>query len=165
MNEIIKKKWASIYANDEFICVQTCSGLRRTAIDPEGALIIINANPELSELGNAIRQALAASRVLAPNEIASFFDVSAIECRYENWVSSLLNRFNYASRQQLFKNMRHCQIESADGVISIRPTMHEKTEAWSGKGIERSDYVLLDQTASAEEIGNGAALALSRCIN
>ena len=165
MNEIIQKKWASIYANDEFICVQTCSGLRRTAIDPEGALIILSANPELSELGQAIQQALAASRVLTPDEISSFFDVSAIERRYENWVSSLIHKFGYVNRQQLFKNMRHCQIESTAGVISIRPTMHEKAEAWSGKGIEKSDYVLIDQAAPAEELGQSTMLALSRCIN
>lgn len=164
MNELIQKKWAAIYANNEFICVQTCSGFRRTAFDPKGALIFLSPNPELQELGHAVQEALAASRVLTPDEIGSFFDVSAIEQAYESWVSTMLEKFKYATRRDLFQNMRHCHVESSSGIISIRPTFHEKAEGWSGTGIEKSDYVLTQQTASAQELGQGALRALSKCV-
>ncbi|TCS37745.1 uncharacterized protein DUF1436 [Paucimonas lemoignei] len=165
MNELIQKKWAAIYANDEFICVQTCSGLRRTASDPEGKLFILRPESEPQELGQALQEALSASRVLKPEEIGSFFDTTAVEHRYEEWVSTLMQKFEYPARQNLFKKMKHCQVDNSNGEIYIRPTFHEKSEAWSGKGIEKTDYVVIAENASAHELGKAALLALSRCIS
>lgn len=165
MSEVIQKKWAAIYANDEFICVQTCSGLRRTASDPAGRLLFLPAVPESYELGQAIQDALSVSRTLTPEEIGQFFDVAAVERKYEDWVSIMMQKFGYATRRELFKKMKHCQIECSDGAISIRPMLHEKLEAWSGKGIEKADHVLIAETASTHDLGEGALLALSRCIS
>lgn len=165
MSEAIQKKWAAIYANDEFICIQTCSGMRRTARDPSGELIFLSATPEPSELGRAVLAALFKSRVLTPEEIGSFFDVAAIEQRYENWVSEAMQKYAYATRRDLFKQMKHCLLECSGGSISLQPTFHEKLEAWSGKGIDKDDHVLVAETASEHEIGEGSLLALSRCVS
>lgn len=165
MSEAIQKKWAAIYANDEFTCVQTCSGLRSTARDANGELIFLSAAPEPSELGQAVLAALSKSRVLAPEEIGSFFDLAAIEKRYEDWVSEAMQKYGYATRRDLFKKMKHCQLECSGGTVSLRPTFHEKLEAWSGKGIDKDAHVLVAETASAHEIGEGSLLALSRCIS
>lgn len=165
MSEIVQKKWAAIYANEEFIFVETCSGLRRTASDPNGEQIFLNAAPEPSELGQAVLAALSKSRVLAPEEIGSFFDVAAIEKRYEDWVSKVMQKYGYAARRDLFKKMKHCQLECSEGTISLRPTFHEKPEAWSGKGIDKGDHVLVPETVSTQEAGEGVLLALSRCTS
>ena len=161
MNEIIRKKWAAIYANDEFVCVQTCSGLRRTAIDLAGKLLFLHAEPTPHELGQALQEALLMSRTLTPEEIGEFFDVAVVEQRYEEWVAIMMEKFGYSTRRDLFKKMRHCQIECSNGIISIRPMFHEKLEAWSAKGIEKTDHVLIAETASTHELGEGALLALS----
>ncbi|MEJ1554439.1 contact-dependent growth inhibition system immunity protein, partial [Escherichia coli] len=48
-------------------------------------------------------------------------------------------------------------------LITIRPSFHEKLEAWSGNRINESDYVVLPADSSPTEIGSGLRLALSRC--
>ena len=165
MSEITQKKWAAIYANDEFVCVQTCSGLRSTASDPAGKLIFLHAVPMPHELGQALQEALLVSRRLTPEEIGHFFDVTAIEIRYEDWVAVMMQKFGYQTRRELFKKMKHCQVECSAGTIFIRPTFHEKLEAWSGKGIEKTDHILISEMASPYELGEGALLAMSRCTN
>lgn len=157
-----QKKWSAIYANDEFICVQTCSGLRRVASDPDGRLLFLSAAPDPEEFGQALQDALSASRTLTPEEIGQFFDVATIERRYEDWVSAMMQKFGYTSRRSLFKGMKCCDVESLGGIITIRPMCHEKLEAWSAKGIERADHVLIEEVAPAYELGEGALLALSR---
>jgi hypothetical protein len=165
VSEVIQKKWAAIYANDEFVCVQTCSGLRSTASDPAGKLIFLHAAPAPHELGQALQAALSVSRTLTPEEIGQFFDVQAIEKRYEDWVAVVMQKFGYSTRRNLFKKMKHCQVVCSEGTISIRPTFHEKLEAWSGKSIEKTDHVLIPETVSSHDIGEGALLAMSKCIS
>ncbi|EEU1774406.1 hypothetical protein EC162594_03794 [Escherichia coli O145:H28] len=54
-------------------------------------------------------------------------------------------------------------IHLVNDVITIRPSFHEKLEAWSGNRINESDYVVLPADSSPTEIGSGLRLALSRC--
>jgi len=165
MSEIIQKKWAAIYANEKFVCVQTCSGLRSTTSDPAGKLIFLHASPVPQELGRALQEALSLSRILTPEEIGQFFDLAAVEKRYEDWVAVMMEKFGYSTRRDLFKKMKHCIVECSNRVISIRPTFHEKSEAWSGKGIDKTDHVLISETASSHDLGEGALLAISRCTS
>jgi hypothetical protein len=135
------------------------------ASDPSGKLILLSALPTAQELGQSLKDALSMSRMLAPEEIGQFFDVAVVEKRYEDWVALVMQRFGYPTRREMFKKMKHCQIECTGGIISIRPTFHEKLEAWSAKDIEREDHVLIEEAASAHDIGEGAQLALSRCLD
>jgi len=161
--EIVRKKWASIYANEKLICVETCSGLRMTARDPDGKFILLSIGASPEGIGDGVKDALSASRVLSPAELGLFFDVSAVKQRYEEWVSLLLKEFDYESRRALFKEMKHCQVECVEGVITIMPTHHEKIEAWSGKGLDESSYVMVPENASSNEVGEAVLLAISRC--
>ncbi|MCT7051686.1 contact-dependent growth inhibition system immunity protein, partial [Salmonella enterica] len=47
--------------------------------------------------------------------------------------------------------------------ITIRPSFHEKLEAWSGDRISETDNVVLAVDSTPAEIGAGLRLALSRC--
>jgi len=153
------KKWAAIYANGESICVQTCSGFRRSVADPGGGLFFLPGRPEVSELGNALNSALARSRMLAPEELGRFFDVAAVKARYEEWVATYMQKYGYASRRALFKDMKHCSVESAGGVVRFSPTVHEELEAWSG--IEGEFTV--PEPVSDQDLGQAAFRALEVC--
>jgi hypothetical protein len=59
--------------------------------------------------------------------------------------------------------MKSCSVESKLGLLTIKPSYHEKLEAWSGDGIAKSDYVVLPADSPPEEIGVAIRLALSRC--
>ena len=165
MEKFRVKKWAAVYANDDFICVETCSGMRSYAGDTSGKLLFVKLQDEPAVLGAALVEALSASRFLQPEELGSFFDPSSLELRYEEWVTGLLQRFGYTSRKALFKRMKHCAVDQSCGVITVRPTNHEKLEAWSGDGINESQYVQISEESSSQEIGKAVLLALSRCVD
>lgn len=160
----MSKKWASIYANEDFISVDTFSGMRRIAFDELGKSFILSPSASPEELGTAVHDALAVSRTLAPHELAEFFDLARTNRAYEEWVSILVKRFGYAKRASLFKSMKYCAVVQSNGITTIQPSFHEKLEAWSGENINKNDYVEIAAEASFQDIGSAALLALSRCI-
>ncbi|MDX3995096.1 contact-dependent growth inhibition system immunity protein [Pseudomonas aeruginosa] len=63
----------------------------------------------------------------------------------------------------MFKDMKNCSVELVKDTLIIQPSHHEKLEAWSGKGITESDYVVVSVNSSPGEVGAALRLAISRC--
>lgn len=162
---MIPRKWAAIYANDEFICFQTFSGFRSSAMDLEGKTILVKPDDAPHILGQALHDALLASRFLRADELDAFFSIELGKERYETWVAGLMRRYEYSSRRGLFKRMKRCSVEQSGGVTTLRPLRHEKLESWSGNGIDSNDHVQLSDSSSFVELGQGVLLALSRCTD
>lgn len=175
MNDVVKTTWADAGVNKEFIYVKTYSGYRSSRADPQG--VEHHARPEISdqELGVVVLDALAHSRFVLPeprkdvwiHPEATFdmdlYDYDLTSQRYDQWVSSTLERYSYKNKCALFKDMKKCSIESKGGQITIRPSHHEKLEAWSGKGLSESDYVIIPSGSSPSDVGAALRLAFSRC--
>jgi hypothetical protein len=155
--------WAAIFATDRLVCIQTHSGLRRTASDPKGRTELVPVGAEPAALGVALAAALSASRVLASKEIGPFFNLAALGARYEQWVELLLKAHPGATRRSLFRGMRHCYARVSEGVVELRPTRQEKLEAWSGLGVTEEDRVRIELAASPQALGEAVLLALGRC--
>ncbi|HEV7609218.1 MAG TPA: contact-dependent growth inhibition system immunity protein [Steroidobacteraceae bacterium] len=158
-----EKKSASIYANSEFMCLRTFSGLGLSGADPEGEIIFLNPDASAEAVGAALIAALAKSRMLSSAEATEFFSLGAVNRRYENWVTMVLAKYAYPSRRKMFKELKNVSADSSADVLLLEPTRHNKLEGWSGDGIPEADHVKLPATASAEEMGKGVFLALSRC--
>ena len=164
MNLPNPKKWATVYATNSFISVNTCSGFRSSARDPQGKELFFGLDVSDEQLGSGVLQALSANRFLAPEEVRAFFNPNMIESRYENWVELLTGKFGYRTRYDLFRDMKHCTIEHVDGYITIAPTNHEEPEAWSGDGIDSSDYETLADDASEAQLGQALKRSIGKCI-
>ncbi len=164
MNLPKPRQWATAYATKEFISVSTCSGLRSYARDPNGKEMFFPHEVSDEQLGAGVLSALSVSKFLSPDEIGSFFDPTTIEKNYEDWVALLTEKYEYKSRRALFKDMKHCMIDRIDGVITIKPTNHEKLEAWGGKGIGSDDYEVISGSISEAEIGLALKSCSERCL-
>jgi len=149
----IKKSWAEAMSNGDFICVETYSGYRRIAGDPQGAMHLLPPDTDNETLGAAILDSLTRSRFLTSEEANVFFDYETVNKRYAEWVDNLMRRYEYKSKRALFKNMKACGIECQNSLITIRPSNHEKLQGWSGDGISQSDYVIISSDCPPEEIG------------
>jgi hypothetical protein len=163
MEEVKNKQWASAKANGDFICIDTYSGYRRCALDSEVKHYVFPSDVTDHELGLALLDCLARSRFLSSEEIGPFFDYRNVQKRYEEWVKSLMDRFQYKTRRSLFKNLASCDIESVDGLVVITPSKHEKLEDWSGDGISKEEFVTVSVKNPVEEIGSALKLAFGRC--
>ncbi|MDR2220539.1 MAG: CdiI family contact-dependent growth inhibition immunity protein [Methylobacillus sp.] len=174
MNDIIKTAGAEILENRDFLQVRTYSGYRGpTDADYKGALHLLSPDASDETLGAAVLDALALSRFAlppsyrnAPNlhpdvEFDEEFSNVKMEQHYAEWVQQMMVRYGYKSKRALFKGMRRCGVESKQGVITLRPSYHEKLEGWSG--VSKDEHVVIPATSSAVEVGEAARLALSRC--
>lgn len=164
MNTPQVKQWASAYANQDFISINTNSGYRGSARDPKGKQIFLPLQVSDEHLGLAILEALSVSKFLSTDEVHSFFDLSVTEKNYEDWVALLMEKYNYKSRRAVFKEMKHCLINRVNGIVTIKPTNHEKLEAWGGTGIPDSDIESVRETASEVELGAALKVCLGRCL-
>lgn len=158
----VDKKWASISMNEKFICIETYSGYRSSARDPNGVRDFHGLEVDSAMLGKSLRECLAESRCISIDEIPAFFDLDRLKRDNLAWIDDASSRTGQG-RKALFKNMMNCSVYSRDKVITIKPSFHEKLEAWSGDGIDQSDFVILDDSANDLLLGEGVRLALSRC--
>ncbi|RWR02207.1 hypothetical protein ED28_09385 [[Pantoea] beijingensis] len=156
--------WASCYCTNEFLLIETQSGLGRTGRDPifPSRLLPLSAENEL--VGEQILQALSDSRTLnILEERVAFFDLEKGKEQYVAWVAMLMEKYGYKSKKTLFKDMKNCGIHCVNGVITISPTRHEKLEGWGREKGDGIEDVILSTDSSPSEIGAGLRLALSRC--
>lgn len=158
-------KWTTAINNGDFILVETWSGYRGPAYDPDGKQIYLPVDVEDTSLGQAVLEALSVSRVIDVKEIPIFFDYQKRQEIYKKWIESLMSRFGYKTKRALFKNMDECGIEVLDGKITLHPQHHEKLEAWGATENGTKDNVIIPADSSPEEIGAALRLAFARCTS
>lgn len=155
--------WAEVFVTNKFLNVNTYSGLGRVRKDPDSPSHLLQPDADDQSVGETIFQALLNSRTLTVKECETFFDPEKGREQYATWISMLMEKYGYKTKRALFKNMKKCGVHLVNNQITIRPSYHEKLEAWSGARINESDYVVLPVDSSPAEIGAGLRLALSRC--
>ena len=156
--------WASCYYTNEFLCIDTYSGLGRVGRDPVFPSRLLPPDAEDELVGEQILQALSDSRTLnVLEERVAFFDLEKGKEQYAAWRSMLIEKYGYKTKKALFKDMKNCGIHCANGVITISPTRHEKLEGWGREKGDGIEDVILPVDSSPTEIGAGLRLALSRC--
>lgn len=163
MNEPPRAYNACAMGNGDFIEIVTYSGLGMVGLDPEGARYLLPPDASNEAQGQALRDALAKSRQLTLDEYRKFFEIEKRKLSSATRAKDLMSRYGYKTRHALFKNMINCGVEMQEGVITIRPSFHEKLEGWSGDGIAESDRVKLPDDCTDAELGHGLRLAFSRC--
>jgi hypothetical protein len=147
--------------NRDFISVKPYSGYSLAIADPKAPEYLLKPDASDEELGEAILNALKHSRFLSYEE--------ATELRangkqnYDNWVQKIMSMYGYKTKKAMFKDMKSCGMSLHEGIITIRPSYHEKLEAWGGEGISEDDYVHISADSPHAEIGAALRLAFSRC--
>ncbi|CNL51483.1 contact-dependent growth inhibition system immunity protein [Yersinia mollaretii] len=157
--------WASVYSTNEFLSIETDSGLGRVRGDPLFPPHLLRPDTDDKIIGNIILKALLDSRTLSLEEYGDFFNLEKGKEQYAAWIAMLMEKYGYKTKRALFKDMKNCSIHCINDLIIISPTHHEKLESWSGKGINESDNVVISVNESPAEIGAALRLALSRCTD
>ena len=156
--------WSSAYCNnDYFMGIHTCSGFRTSAYDPNGKQHFLNIDDSDETLGLALLDSLAHSRFLSLEEVSLFFDYKLVAQRYSQWVTMLINGFNYPNKKALFKHMKWCNIEMQNHLIKIKPLHHQKLEGWGREKGDGTEDVFIEATRPASEIGVALREAFTRC--
>ncbi|KAA5934635.1 DUF1436 family protein [Pantoea sp. Bo_2] len=156
--------WASCYCTNEFLLIETQSGLGMVTADPLFPSHLLPPDASEHDIGGTILQALSDSRTLnVLEDRVAFFDLEKGKEQYAAWIARLMEKYGYKSKKSLFKNMKNCGIHCVNGVITISPTRHEKLEGWGREKGDGIEDVILSADSSPAEIGAGLRLALSRC--
>ncbi|MBN2742164.1 MAG: CdiI family contact-dependent growth inhibition immunity protein [Rhodobacteraceae bacterium] len=179
MREITQtRRWARIMQNQDYYFIKTRSGLRSGSFgDPKGNEHILEIVTGDAELGEALRDSLSVSRVVAPNpapdgmtrpkfvEIAPEFKIDSRLAYYQDWVAKSMVHCGYKSKRKMFAEMRLCHVEldTEKAEIEIEPNNHAKLEAWDSGKLTEADNVRISAQASDAELGAAMRLALGRC--
>lgn len=166
MTEPKFKKWVSVYFNGDFYNISSRSGYRIFLSDPLGFESDCAPNATDEELGTIVLEAASHSRFIRPEpreEFDQFFNPARIAAAYSTWVASLLERYKYKTKRNLFKNMALCHISVTEDNIEISPMRHEKLEGWEGQKNEGVEDVVLPADSGPEEVGKALRTAFSRC--
>jgi hypothetical protein len=155
---------ASIYANNDFFCIDTESGYIGKRPDPDVPSVFCAPNVSNVELGNIILSALSKSRCIPRDEAIAFGNFTDVVQKYKIWVEETMAAYGYKTKAAMFKKMEHCSISLIDGTIKILPLKHVKLEAWEGFD-DASRVVLIPHFSSPEEIGAAVRVAIQRCKN
>jgi hypothetical protein len=159
------RKWAGAVSNPQMMSVDTWSGYRVTIGDPAGPQHDFRHEVSDEELGAAVLDCLSHSRFLDTPELQDeLFHPDAAARSYASWIERLMRFCGYKTKRALFKDMLSCSIEQEDGTITIRPSRHEKLEAWSAEGFTDADNVVIRADAPPGEIGAALREALRRCV-
>jgi hypothetical protein len=180
MNNVTNGSWATAKYNQDFFCIETSSGYGEgSRIDPKGVQHLLDASIDEKSLGHAVLDALNRSRglVLGAPRVGSVyppgveFDADLYDYkknieRDAIWKKSLMERYGYKSVRELFKQLMNCDIERANGQITITPFRREGTEGWHSLSKKRGEPpdLVIPATSTPAEIGAALRLAFSRCI-
>jgi len=159
------KRATVVKSNNDFIFIQTYSGFFNFLPDPDGKKFFLDQAVSDNDLGCAITESVLACRQVDPNSDPDFFHVRGrVIPQYEDWVSEVMAKYGYKNRKLMFKNMNSCYVDMVEeGFLIMKPSYHEKIEAWSGKGITEADYVKVPFPAPPENIGAALRVCISRC--
>jgi hypothetical protein len=155
---------ASVRKNEDFFWVYTQSGRGLVAYDPQGKDVILGCDADDNALGVALREALASSRLLSPEEAMKFLDYRTSGTEYEERLKSLREMHRYQNQSVMFANMRCCNITLSQGTIEIRPMVHEAFDGWGRTKNDGIENVLIPSNSDFHEIGSALRLAFSRCL-
>jgi hypothetical protein len=155
---------AGALSNGDFVLIESYSGYRISAVDPQGAQHLLPPDASDESLGTALLDALDRSRFLTLDEARAFFDLKRIEEQRAGWTESLMTHCGYKTKRSLFRNMMNCGIVKVGDSITLEPMIHDKLQAWRGHRPEDDiDDVVIPAASSPSEIGAALRLALSRC--
>lgn len=169
----LKRRYtADIYINTMCIAINTSSGYGLSILDDKGREFILPKTTPEADIGNALREAIQASRwVLAEyrNDVAmpvgveidpDLYDLEKSKTRYEAWKQRLLD-FCGCSKAKLFKPMYSISAELIDDVLTLSPSKQVKPEAWDG--VDADIEIKIDINSSNELIGKAVSETLTHC--
>lgn len=152
---------AYVISNGDFISVKTYSDYGWLVIDHLAPEHVLAPDVSDEDLGRAFLAALSQSRLLAFDDPDYTNEVA--EERYQVWIKDMMKRYGYKTKRALFRKMNSCGAMIRDGVLTIRPSYHDRIERWTGDFISEDDYVRIPSNSAPEAVGAGVRLALSRC--
>jgi hypothetical protein len=164
MEETKQKRRAQGTDNGDFLAVSTRSGNAGVhRLDPLGNDYLLAPNVSEEDLGNAVLDALAHSCFLEYKEHPGWYDSEDAKKQNDERVATLMTRYGYKKRSSLFSSMELCAIELVEGVITIRPNKHVKSEVWEQRTPDLDKNLTIAADSPPAEIGAALKEGFRRC--
>jgi hypothetical protein len=164
MNEVVPRQFAVANLHPSFVCVETWSGYRMSALDPSGARHLLAPDCEDVALGRAVLDALSRSRFFSLEEVRStdFFNRDVRAAIYADWVLKLRTAYGL-TRRALFKDLHQCDVTATAGTIVMDPKRHVRVEAWEGFAAGEIPDITVSVDSPPAQIGAALRQAFGFC--
>jgi len=151
------KRHASVYANDEFICVRSSAGYRSTIEDRIVALLEPDAGED--EIGSSVLSALDSYRVLSLSELGGVFGLDRVQQRYAEWEQELVAHAEYKSTKRIYRRLRRVSVRLSGTKLSVFASVKDRRNGFEGNGFS----VTIDVSEGSVAVGNAVRKALAEC--
>ncbi|WP_227526166.1 contact-dependent growth inhibition system immunity protein [Psychrobacter sp. FDAARGOS_221] len=102
-------------------------------------------------LGEAVFEALKHSREMPLDEFDELFRSGFLERKYAEFESSLMERFNYKNKRQLYKTMKAVYVNGIENRVELVSTHQDSLDGFCG--IEELKPIVTSFDVSAEILG------------
>jgi hypothetical protein len=156
-----EKDWMkSAYAqmNNKFINIGTYSGNGMLSVDREKEEFFLECSDSDEYVGRALLSSIENSEFLT-NEKYNILRESN-EDRYKEWVKKVIKKYQYQSKNDLFKPMFSCYIGRQKEEYLFDPSHQRALNSWEGTKETEANKFTIPLTATAVEMG----AALRRCL-
>lgn len=150
-------KHASVYANDDFICVRSSAGYRSTVEDRVVALLPPDASS--SDIGEAVLSALDSYRVLSPRQLDDFFRPERVHLKHSEWEQELAAHAGYRSVKQVYRRLRRVSIRLSGSTLSAHAAIKDRRNGFTGNGI----FFTIGVGDGVVAVGEAVKKALEEC--
>lgn len=151
------RKTASVYANSDFFCIESCAGYR--SVVDERIVAFLPREASDSDIGNAVLSALAAYRVVPVPDHAEFFSATRVEMRLTEWEQDLSARAGYKSTRNLYRGLKLVAVQLSDSEVTMSSTVRDRKRGFTGNGFS----LTVASTLGAAVVGDSVKRALEEC--
>jgi len=144
---------ASLYANPDFYCFKTISGIDIGVVDPRVEPILLEPNATNAQLARALFKSLLASRAPKHRRDPDLYNYRNAETAYKKWRGEMMAKFGYKTQKKMFEDMRSLSFEynRYAFTLSVERLVQEKPQSWTAS--KRYPKTVLDSKLDPEHLG------------
>jgi hypothetical protein len=155
-------KQATVWGNERAIVIVTDSGFGAAYItDHEAFFALLTPKSSNSEIGDAVKKALAASKVL--DSSGTWINDPARAKKHEEFLERFVSHYGFASQRSFFRRAFTCELELEGDSVVIQPLQQISGDKWDGFKDQAKRNVRASIDASDAELGKAVRLAITRC--
>lgn len=148
----------SIGFNGSFFWIKTMSEGMLCYAEPDAEQHLLDADIEDAILGETIRKAFSASKVVSVPEFQKIFASGIVQEKAEERRKFIMQQYGYKNKRALFKGMLSCSVYLKNEEIKLQATRQNGIDGYSA---DTSDYnAIISNNVSDTEL----ALAVKECL-
>ncbi|WP_367110490.1 contact-dependent growth inhibition system immunity protein [uncultured Psychrobacter sp.] len=156
-------KKAKVYFSEEFISVSASSLGSLYYFESTFKPIILDIDCTDEQLGRAVLSALEHSKQISIDEFSEGFNSGFFKEQYNKYIDSLMIRFGFKTKKQLFKKIKEVSISKIDDKFQLLSTHQNSLGSFSADN--NSQTIVVEASTTPATLGKLTRDAYKECTS